>query len=272
MALVPLRCAATLCLVAAALLPVTGAQAAVPAFTLVHAFDFSRDADSAQGAHATLSGDAQVRGGVLAVRGDNAFAEYAGLIPSAENGADTWWTVSLWARQTPGTGTAAEAVMVGQGVVSGYLPEFALSLRPTAGGGSEVVGINQSGWAGARSAPVADTGVWHHYAVAMAENVVLLWVDGQYIGHGGAGWNYSTPYFHGNMRLGRQVSSFGGQFNGDLDDVRIYSGRLDDTTVQAQFMAGPSVSAVPEPASALMALAGGALLWGRLSARRNRPA
>lgn len=267
-----LRRAGAVCLAVAGLLPLEAAQAAVPPFTLVHAFDFSRDADSAQGARATLSGDVQVRDGVLAVRGDQAFAEYAGLIPSAENGADTWWSVSLWARQTPGTGTAAEAVMVGQGVVSGYLPEFALALRPTPGGGHEVAGTNQSGWGGGRSAPVADPAQWHHYTVAMAENTVLLWVDGQYIGHGGAGWNYSTPYFHGNLRLGRQVASFGGQFNGELDDVRIYSGRLDDATVQAQFLAGPSVSAVPEPSSALLALAGAGLLWGRLNARRNPPA
>jgi hypothetical protein len=268
MALSFLRRAGAFCLAATGLLPLTGAQAAVPAFTLVHSFDFSRDAHSTQGAQATLQGDVQVRDGVLALGGEQAYAEYAGLIPSAENGADTWWTVSLWARQTPGTGAAGEAVMVGQGVVSGYLPEFALSLRPTQGGGREVVGINQSGWGGARSAPVADTSVWHHYAVAMAENITLLWLDGQYIGHGAAGWNYSTPYFHGNLRLGRQVSGFGGQFHGELDDVRIYSGRLDDATVQAQFVAGPSVSAVPEPASALMALAGGALLW----ARRRRSA
>ncbi|MDT7833762.1 LamG domain-containing protein [Aquabacterium sp. OR-4] len=263
MALIPLRRAGALCLALAGLLLPGLAQAAVPALTLVHSFSFSRDAHSAQGAVATLSGDVQVRDGVLAVQGDKAFAEYAGLIPSAENGADTWWTVSLWARQTPGTGTTTEAVMVGQGVVSGYLPEFALSLRPVQGGGREVVGLNQSGWGGGRSAPVAHADQWHHYTVAMAENNVLLWVDGQYLGHGGAGWNYSTPYFHGNLRLGRQVSGFGGQFNGELDDVRIYSGRIDDATVRAQFLAGPSVSAVPEPAPALMALAGGALLWAR---------
>lgn len=257
------------CLAVWPVLGSTAAHAAVPALTLVHEIRFSQGADSAQGATGTLHGQAVVAGGVLSLSGPSAFVDYSALIPSAENGANTWWSVSLWARQAPGTGGSTAAVMVGQGPDFGYLPEFSLELRPAPAGGREVAGLNQSGWGGGISAAVADAGGWHHYAVAMAENVALLWVDGQYIGQGAAGWDYSTPYFHGSTRLGRQVKDFGGQFNGELDDLRIYSGRFDDATVQAQALSGPSVSAVPEPSSALLALLGGAALltWRRRTAR-----
>ncbi|MBP6898437.1 MAG: LamG domain-containing protein [Burkholderiaceae bacterium] len=246
------------------------AAAAGPAWTLQHEFSFSHDASSPQGAQASLVGGASVVDGVLRLQGSQAFAEYAGLIPSVENGYESWWTVSLWARQTQAVVDQA-AVLVGQGVSAGYLPEFSLHLSRDAQDQARIWGINQSGWGGGASAAVAPADGWHHYAVLMAENRVALYVDGQFAASGGAGFDYSTPYFHGAMRFGRQVANNGGQFNGDLDDVRIYAGALDAETIAAQYAAGPSVSAVPEPASLALMLAGAGLLAG-LGARRHRRA
>ena len=222
--------------------PAPQAQAVEPPLTLRHAFNFTADANSSSGAIGSLHGGASVAQGVLQLRGAEAWAGYAALIPTAEDGGASWWSVSLWARQTtPHPG--AMATMVGQGPAAGYLPEFTLGIAAW-NNPAVVQAQNQSGWAGAASATQPGS-AWHHYATTMRENAVFLYVDGVLAASGAAGHDYSTPYLHGSMRLGRQVAGFGEQFTGDLDDVRIYAGRFDDATVAAQFAAGPSP--VPEP-------------------------
>lgn len=251
-------------LTVAAALPMA---AAAQAWHLDHEFSFSSGATSAQGAAPVLVGGATVAGGMLQLRGSNAYATFASaLIPSAEAGNTVWWSVSLWAREmaSPALGSA---VLVGQGPATGYLPEFSPALRRESNG-LQAAGENQSGWAGAASATVGGVtaGAWHHYATVMRENVVYLYVDGQESGVGYAGHDYSTPYFHGSTRFGQQVAGYGAQFNGDLDDIRIYSGRLDAASIATQFAAGPS--AVPELSSVAGLLPGLATL-GALRARRT---
>lgn len=245
--------------------PALEARAVVPPFTLLHAFDFSADANSSGGALGSLHGGATVTGGMLQLRGAEAWAGYAALIPSAEDAGASWWSVSLWARQTS-PHPDAMATMVGQGPAAGYLPEFTLGIAGW-NDPANVQAQNQSGWAGAVSANLPGIG-WHHYATTMRENAVFLYVDGVLAASGNAGHDYSTPYFHGNLRLGRQVAGFGEQFTGDLDDVRIYAGRLDDASIAAQFAAGPSP--VPEPGALGLWALGLAGLGAVLRPRQRR--
>lgn len=246
--------------------PAQQAQATLPPLTLLHAFNFSADANSSSGAIGTLlGGGAAVADGMLQLRGAEARAGYNALIPSAEDAGASWWSVSLWARQTtPHPG--AMATMVGQGPAAGYRPEFTLGIAGWSAP-AMVQAQNQSGWAGAASATQPGSG-WHHCATTMRENAVFLYVDGVLAASGAAGHDYSTPYFHGSLRLGRQVAGFGEQFTGDLDDVRIYAGRLDDATVTAQFAGGPSP--VPEPGAWGLWVLGLASLGASLPLRRQR--
>lgn len=260
-----LRLTASTLLALALAAPAQPAQAVAPPLTLLHAFDFSTDANSSSGAIGSLHGGATVADGMLQLRGAEAWAGYDALIPSAEDAGASWWSVSLWARQTtPHPG--AMATMVGQGPAAGFLPEFTLGIASWSDP-AQVQAQNQSGWAGAASAGQPGSG-WHHYATTMRENAAFLYVDGVLVASGAAGHDYNTPYYHGSLRLGRQVAGFGEQFTGDLDDVRIYAGRLDDATVAAQFAGGPSP--VPEPGAwALWALGlAGLSAVLRLSRRR----
>lgn len=245
--------------------PAQATPAIGPPLTLLHAFNFSNDANSSAGAIGSLHGGASVAQGMLQLRGAEAWAGYAALIPTAENAGASWWSVSLWARQTtPHPG--AMATLVGQGPAAGYLPEFTLGIAAWSTP-AVVQALNQSGWAGGASTTQPGSG-WHHYATAMRENAVFLYVDGVLAASGAAGHDYSTPYFHGSLRLGRQVADFGDQFTGDLDDVRIYAGQFDDATVAAQFAAGPSP--VPEPGAWALWALGLAGLAGVLRRRRQR--
>lgn len=245
------------------------ALAAAQDWTLLHSFDFSQGLSSAQGAVPSVVGQAVAQGGMLQLRGDASWLEFGpALLPTAENGFATWWSVSLWAREVQPRPNST-AVFVGQGVSQGFAPEFMLGLqRGSAGDTPAVAGINQSGWGGGASSPVAAPEQWHHYAVAMRENGVLLYVDGQFAAASGPVFDYSTPYYRGSTRFGRQVANEGGSFTGDLDDIRIYSGQLDAATIAAQYAAGPSP--VPEPASAALMGAGalGLLAW---AGRRTTP-
>jgi hypothetical protein len=240
-------------------------------WTLLHSFDFSRGLSSTQGAVPSVVGHAVAEGGVLQLRGDASWLEFGpALIPTAENGFATWWSVSLWAREVQPRPNST-AVFVGQGVSQGFVPEFTLGLqRGSAGDTPAVAGINQSGWGGGISSPVATPEQWHHYAVAMRENGVLLYVDGQFAAASGPVFDYATPYYRGSTRFGRQVANEGGSFTGDLDDIRIYSGQLDAATIAAQYAAGPSP--VPEPATAALMGAGalGLLAWTRRRAAARR--
>ena len=232
--------------------------------TLVHQFDFTTDAASRVGglttATGTLSGGASISGGSLHLTGD-AWVDLAPVVPVAGDYNASTWTVSIWARSLMPAGQTGE--LLSQGAYTGYLPDFDLGLSTNADGSAGAFARNRSGWGGGASGSVADAGGWNLYTTVMSHFGAVLYVNGVFQGSGGNSM-YPCCYTSQTARIGRAVANFGGQFAGEIDDVRIYTGSLSQSAIMAQYAAGPSaVSAVPEPEPApmLMLGLGGLALW-----------
>ena len=256
----PLRLAAGAALAIAATAPAASAQ------TLLHHFAFDGDLTSrVSSATGTLVGDAAFADGALRVGGSPGFAEFSALIPGVADYNSTRWTVSVWARQrVPQPG---EAVVVGLGA-PGFLPAFTMAVN----GAQQAVVRNYAGYGAGWTGGEAAVGSWNLITTVMSTDCASLWINGVSIG-GGCGPMYlgGGSYF-GSMRVGRQVLAYDGQFDGDIDDLRIYQGRLDDAAIRAQWEAGRSApaSTVPEPTS--VALLASGLLGLAGVAKRRRPA
>jgi hypothetical protein len=105
--------------------------------------------------------------------------------------------------------------------------------------------------------PYPSDGLTHQFAYVRSSSNTLLYIDGSLAAQTGAVNISSGGSF---TRFGRQYGPHAEYFNGTLDNVRIYDGALSASEINA-------VSAVPEPSSALMVLAG---LAGLGALRRRR--
>lgn len=251
-------------LLLAAALAAAASAACAQATTLVHHFTFTADAASHVGAVTTatgsLNGGASISGGALQLSGD-AWVDLAPIVPvSADYNASTW-TVSVWARSTLPAGQSG--TILSQGAYSGYLPDFSMGVSTNEDGSGGAFARNRWGWGGAGFGTAAAVGEWNLYTTVMGHTWASLYINGVFQSSAGNGM-YPCCFTSQTARIGREVASFGGQFTGEIDDLRIYTGTLATEAMLAQYAAGPSaVSAVPEPAQALLLALGGASLWLR---------
>ena len=255
---------------AAAVLVLAAAPARAQTWTLLHEFKFTTDLASSvnPAVTGTLVGAASLVDGALRVGGASGYAQYAALIPAVSDWNSSRWSVSVWARQRVAQ-TAGDVTIVGQGVESGFSEEYQLGLSSA----GKAVTRNRSGWAGGAFGTNALTpGTWHHYTTVMFDNGAVLYVDGVLQPVGAAGFYYPCCYYGGSMRVGRQVSTTGQQFDGDIDDLRIYRGVFDQASITAQYQAGRTgadgLSVAPEPATLGILGTGVALLVTAVRRRR----
>ena len=89
---------------------------------------------------------------------------------------------------------------------------------------------------------------WYHVAVTVREHVVSLYLDSELVGSGAAGSKIGTPVsslssvvapvhaYLGRLEDGRQGAETAAQwFEGDMDDVQMYSGALSQQAIQFVF-------------------------------------
>jgi len=162
--------------------------------------------------------------------------------------------ISLWFKARNAQQADADLIDKGHGhgstpYYAGYVFQYAAnssSIGTFYGNGSDFYGL------GTGTGYKDD--VWHHLAVNLGQEAIELYVDGNLIdsvaGQGPLVQNDSALYFGRHRTLGRF-------FNGLLDDIHLYDGRLTQDDVDAL---------IPEPTTAaLLALGAIAMLKRRRS-------
>lgn len=214
---------------------------------LIHHYKFDTDAsDSAGSANGTLSGGANVSGGMLNLDGSTGFVQFSSyLIPGSGN-----YSVAMFAKWTGGTVHLAE--MISQGRTGG--PGFFMGTDNT--GKVRLTDTWQN-----TGVNYPTDGALHHFALTVdaSGGASYFYLDGALK----ATFNsaITTTQVTTFTRLGRQFQDWTEYYHGSLDDVRIYNNTLSASEVA-------NLAGVPEPGSAL--LAGIAGLFGMTQFRRRR--
>lgn len=211
--------------------------------TLIHHYTFGTDAsDSAGSANGTLNSGATASGGVLSLSGTANVSFTQHIVPTS--GA---YSVALFARQNTLQSNFRE--WISQGVSGG--PGFYIGYK--AGGGIRAT----DSWLTTGTSFTAN-GIFEHIALVTDGATSSLYLNGVLSATLASGLN--TTAGGDNTRFGKQFSPFNEYFQGDIADMRIYTGAL-----SAQQAA--SLATTPEPGSMAL-LTAGAL--GLLSRRRRR--
>lgn len=187
----------------------------------------------------------------LNFNGANAFVEIANnalLVPNTIG-------ISLWFKAR--NSQQADADLLDKGHGSGSSPYNAGYAFQYAGNTSSIGTFYGTGpitktFVGTGTGTGYKDDIWHHLAVNLGQDAIELYVDGDLInslpGQGSLVQNDSNLYFGRHRALGRY-------FNGLLDEIRLYDGRLTQADVDAL---------VPEPTTtALLAMGAIALLKRR---------
>lgn len=216
-------------------------------------YPFTTDAtDSVGGANGTLYGGASITGGYLALNGSDAYVQIGShIIPTSGS-----YSVAFWAQQYRGGSPIQE--FVSQGYSTG--PGFYVG---TNGSTIRVTDLYPN-----TISPPTDE-AWHSYALTVdsVAGTSALYLDGALM------YSFSQAIAAGasgtNTRFGEQFGTAGGNntnfnefLNGNLDDMRVYSGVLSSTEIAAL------TRSVPEPATiALIGIGLAGLGFGRRKRR-----
>lgn len=207
--------------------PVTfTATATAPVVALLHHFQFASGmADAVGTSSASLLGGALVDGDLLDLSGDGAYVEFTQpLVPTAGSFSLSFFILNRTPDPEPAAylsqGLEASHLRVGQGDVG-----------------------NWTIWSGAQipeSAPGVD-GLFRHVVVTVnrSTNQYQLYVNNQLRES-----SFIVSFDPGGtpLRLGRGAGTLGDYFDGQLDELRIYSGVITAAEVAALWTAGPTVA------------------------------
>jgi chitodextrinase len=181
-------------------------------------------------------------GDALSFDGTNDYVSISGLL-----GTPTNITLSAWARLDAADTNGAELISLGDYV--------AIRVDDSSGGTKGFYFDTTNNWRGVNTnVDYAGTG-WHHFAYVVDDtnNSQKMYVDG--IERASASWTNPIQYttLGSNTEIGRHANGTGSyDFNGIIDDVRIYNQALSATEIQNVFNSQPPDQNPPSPPTGLI--------------------
>jgi hypothetical protein len=206
--------------------------------------------DKVHGSHGTLTNhepdtdwvtDTDRGGFVLSFDGDNEYVELGSITschPLMLNGSDV--TISAWFYQLDGSGDIFQRIIDKSTNGSG-VDGYTLWCHPT----DRTVGLSCNGanFGGtyATQSNQYEFATWHHLVGVITASAFHLYVDGVEVtatlGSGPSGDYQQPPNTTANMRIGSWNHTTGREWDGRLDDIRIYNRVL--TVPEIQYLYNP---------------------------------
>ncbi len=232
------------------------AAGSVSAATLVNRYSFDTDGtDSVGGANATIVGSAAASGGQLVLPGGSPRTNYASLPVSVGTAINSYSAVTFEAWfTTNAVQNWSKLFYFGQN--AGGFANESLEFTPVKGDGSGL------GKAESLEGNVANahhstqiystTGVETHIVVVFddANDTISLYKDG--VLDGSSAFNHALSAVDlPELYLGAAVGWGDADYNGSINEFRIYNGALTAGEAAGNFALGPN-AIVPEPASLLL--------------------
>ena len=219
------------------------------AAALLHQYSFSNGLiDAVGGRNGIAENGASVEHGALVLDGVDDFVQFDTHLISTSGS----YSVSLFANQAIVQTNYIE--FISQGSTGG--PGYYIGQDP-----NRLIRASDS-WLNT-GIHMPTPGAWHHYAVTVDSilGTSRLFVDGMAVAtlHSAI----VTTTGGTDTRLGAQFQNFGEYFNGELDEIEIYSGALSENEIASLASVKPGV--VPIPTSGLLLLSALVGLGGRFS-------
>ncbi len=137
------------------------------------------------------------------------------------------WTLSIWARQTPGNG--GENVLIGRDGCNGGIYTY--------NGGYAFAIKTDACWTNSQSIYATPTNMdaWHHLVAVYNSRAMTFYVDG--VSAGTATFSATMNAYATTLGIGAGGGSYYA-FNGALDDARVYNRALSGSEVTALYQSG----------------------------------
>jgi glucose/arabinose dehydrogenase len=224
----------------------------LPGPTLLHRWSFNGDAnDSIGGANATVAGTATVANNQLQLPGGGPFANYASINIGSTLSTNASLTVETWMTINTLT-TWSKVWMFGVNNAGGEPALSYIDFTPLTGPGPPKVDFDTSltgemNTLGGTDPALLVTGHQYHVVVTFdaVANVMSLYLDGALADSASMGGyditqlGFDTGHFGSGFYFGDP------DFNGSVNEMRIYSGSLAPLDVANNFAAGPDTVVPP---------------------------
>ena len=224
----------------------------LPGPVLLHRWSFNGDAnDSVGGANATLMGTASIANGQLQLPGGGPFANFASVNIGPTLSTNASITVEEWVTINALT-TWSKTWMFGYDDPAGEPTLSYINFTPVTGPGPPKLDFDtglagELNTLGGTDPPLLVTGHKYHVVATYdaVSNVMSMYIDGALADSASMGGYDITQLGFNTGRFGCGYYYGDPDFNGSIDELRIYSGSLSANDVANNFAAGPNTLVPP---------------------------
>jgi uncharacterized repeat protein (TIGR03806 family) len=224
----------------------------LPGPTLVHRWSFNGNAnDSISGSNATLNGTATIANNQLQLPGGGPFANFAFVNIGPTLSSNASLTVEEWMTINTLT-TWSKTWMFGYNDPSGEPTLSYIDFTPQTGPGPPKVDFDtgitgELNTLGGTDPALLVTGHEYHVVVTYdaLNNLMSMYLDGALADSASMGGYNITQLGFNTARFGCGYFYGDPDFNGSINELRIYSGAISPSDVANDFVAGPNVLVQP---------------------------